>query len=901
MTINLGSYTIVLTIVCYLTNFLSSYSQVSINPPKNENNFSQLIDVFPIDVQANYGVNYQIIVNISNNVGVLVHGISPVIEFRSSNLIISSSYFNQFVWEFDPSPEGEYIRRELRFSPGIYLVDWILATPEGIEITRSSKNISINNSEPLLNNKKTKNKNFTFNGNAQINLEYGSRAQMYSNYPNWAVTASLTPTISIYEVPVNANFMYTNISSPDRQSPFVYSLGFDSDAFKRVLTQRLLNQLKGNKNLDEVNQLKEQTFSNIKKYDQIINNPEFKKELEKIEEIDKLKNLYKSYNNLSDLNIQDINISEFDKLSSLLPDSLKGDLLNIQNCELQYGSDSLCKQSLDRIEQFKNTGTFNNKVKNVQDSLTSVYNTYSDILPKVDTYKDILEKRELNIEKAKLNGWIDGDNLPANLNLNNELDNGLDINNTDALINKLTSLKLLKKYEKYLMYLKTIQFGTIIKRNSDFTLNYVPLNGVGIELFPKNIYVSFLYGQILRPVFSNEIAQVAYKRKYIGGSVGYGSKESNHVHLTINHSKDNPNSLLPRDSVIMYFRKPGQNNQIGLDFSWSFWKKRIKIYGEVVGSQFIRDVTLNGDDIILNDSLGLDNSRNWFINIFKQKPINFNTTVDYAYKIYADLNLYKGNTKIVIGNERVGPNFYSFGNPFLLKDMFILDASVTQSLFKGKLKMKAGLKSYSDNLANSGKLIKTSQLRWLADLEVRIPKMPTIKITYMPIIQQNDSGFVNMNVANSMISYNLKRKKFSAMYSLGYIFQKGVISYSYGDFESQSLILNQMYTINKKVNFFNINSIIYSVSSIGKVLSYNLNIGFQVPLRKLSMNMNANILMNQFERRIGGALGTSFNISRYLNWNIQLEYFYYKTSRIENLYYPQYDRISLRSIWNINW
>src|SRR5690606_19477877 len=124
---------------------------------------------------------------------------------------------------------------------------------------------------------------------------------------------------------------------------------------------------------------------------------------------------------------------------------------------------------------------------------------------------------ELNIEKAKLNGWIDGDNLPANLNLNNELDNGLDINNTDALINKLTSLKLLKKYEKYLMYLKTIQFGTIIKRNSDFTLNYVPLNGVGIELFPKNIYVSFLYGQILRPVFSNEIAQVAYKRKYIGG------------------------------------------------------------------------------------------------------------------------------------------------------------------------------------------------------------------------------------------------------------------------------------------------------------------------------------------------------------------------------------------------
>ena len=66
----------------------------------------------------------------------------------------------------------------------------------------------------------------------------------------------------------------------------MYSLGFDSDAFKRVLTQRLLNQLKGNKNLDEVNQLKEQTFSNIKKYDQIINNPEFKKELEKIEEID---------------------------------------------------------------------------------------------------------------------------------------------------------------------------------------------------------------------------------------------------------------------------------------------------------------------------------------------------------------------------------------------------------------------------------------------------------------------------------------------------------------------------------------------------------------------------------------------------------------------------------------
>ncbi len=899
MTINLGSYTIVLTIVCYLTNFLSSYSQVSINPPKNENNFSQLQDVFPIDVQANYGVNYQIIVEINNSQGVLVRGVSPIIEFRTTNIIISTSYFNQFVWEFSNSSDGEFVRNELRFPIGGYLINWILITPEGIEISRSSKNIYVNISKELTNKSKTKSKNFSFTGNAQVNVEYGSRPQMYSQYPNWTVSASLTPNISIYEVPIYANLMYSNIAYGNAQNPFIYSFGYDNEVFKRVLVKRLQNAIGKNKELGDIGDIKNKTLESIQNYDQILNNPEFKKELERIAEVENLQGLYKTYGSLTSSDVLNLDIDGLKKLEEFIPDSLMMDYLHYIDCNGNESLDSACIEFGNKIKNLQKDNRFLNEIKKVQDSLAVVYETYKDILPKMEAYKSVFNNREIAIEKAKLNGWIDSDsNIPNLTDLNKPV---IDFSNTSSILNNLESLGLLKKYEKYLMYLKAIQLGTVIKKNSDFTLNNIPVNGVGFEIIPKNIYASFTYGQLLRPIYSLDRDQIAYKRNYISGTIGYGSKSENYIHLTINHSKDDPNSLLPRDSILMYYRKPGQNNQISLDFSWAFMKKKIKVYGELAGSQFIRDLTYWGNDNYLNDSLNLNKSSNWFVNIFKQRPVNFNTTVDFAYKIYVDVDLFKGKTKIILGNERIGPNFYSFGNPYLLKDMFILDANVSQTLFKGKLRMKAGVKRFSDNLNGSGKLLTTSQLRWVADLELKIPKLPSLRVTYMPIIQQNDSGYVNMNMANAMMNYSIRKLKYSAVFTLGYIYQRGVISYSYGNFESQSLILNQMYTIGQKLNLYNVNSIIYSKSNLGELLSYNFNLGFQVPLKKMSLNFNSNTLFNRYEVRLGGGLGTAFNISKYLNWNLMLEYFYYKTDRIENLYYPQYDRISLRSIWNINW
>src|SRR5690606_28440268 len=401
------------------------------------------------------------------------NGISPIIEFRSSNLIVSTSYFNQFVWDFDSSAEGEYIRRELRFPPGLYLIDWILTTPEGIEITRSSKNISIKNSEPFPNNKKGKNKIFTFNGNAQVNLEYGSRPQMYSQYPNWTVSASLTPNISIYEVPVYANVMYSNIAYGNAQYPFIFSFGYDNEAFKRVLVKRLQNAIGKNKELGDISSIKNKTLESIQNYDQIINNPEFKKELERIAEVENLQGLYKTYGSLTSSDVLNLDIDGLKKLEEFIPDSLMIDYKNFLDCKGSDKIDSSCIEYGNKFKELQNDNLFLNKIKQVQDSLAIVYDTYNDILPKIDAYKSVLNNREIAFEKAKLNGWTESEsNIPSLKEINKP---DIDFSNTSSIIKNLESLGLLKKYEKYLMYLKAIQFGTVIKKNSDFTLNNIPV------------------------------------------------------------------------------------------------------------------------------------------------------------------------------------------------------------------------------------------------------------------------------------------------------------------------------------------------------------------------------------------------------------------------------------------
>lgn len=873
-------------------------AQVSVLP-NNNSQINQLRDLFPIEIKAEPGLNYILIIEVSGKFGVVVRGESPIVAMKSNMFSFGVNYLNQFNWIYSNTFEGEVLSKSSKLPEGNYYTTWILSTPEGIEVARVSKSLLCQTNSSSMIKGRLGNDKISFSGSAQVNIEYGSRPQMYSNYPNWSVVTSISPSLNVYEVPVYANILYSNITTRNHQSPIIYSFGYDNEAFKRVLVQRLKKTIDSDKLKNEFNKNKDHVLSELKTYNQVINSPEFIKEYNQVLEVENLQSEYKSINRLLSIDTDSLTEKDLLNLKSIIPDSLKEPFDVFLECKTS-NLDS-CNEFTRSFEHYKKSDSYVQKINNLKDSLEQIYDTYSDVIPKIDSYKNIIKNRDIQLDKATLNGWIAEGVDPNSINIESHDLESIDIGNTDNLINKLENLKILKKYEKYLLYLKSIQFGTIIKKNSDFTLNNMPINGIGIEIAPKNIYFSFMYGQILKPVYSVNIDQTTYKRNYISGTIGYGLKGANYIHFTVNHSKDNPNSLLPRDSVLMYFRKPGQNNQLSVDFSWYFFKKKFRIYGELAGSQFIRDLTFIGNDNILNDSLNLESSRNWFVNIFKQKPINFNTSVDFAFRFYTDINLFKGKSKLVLGTERVGPNFYSFGNPYLLKDMFILDANLTQTLLKGKLRIRGGVKRFSDNLRNSSKLVTTSQLRWHADIELKLPKFPTLKITYMPIIQQNDSGLVNMNMGNIMSSYNLKFKKLTAIYTLGYIYQNGNISYGYGSFESQSLLFNQMYSLGSKFNLFNANSIIYSVSQLGKVLSYNLSAGVQLQFKKYNINLNSNALYNKLEYRLGGGLGSSFSLSKYLNWNIQLEYFYYQTNRIENIYYPQYDRISLRSIWNINW
>ncbi len=171
-----------------------------------------------------------------------------------------------------------------------------------------------------------------------------------------------------------------------------------------------------------------------------------------------------------------------------------------------------------------------------------------------------------------------------------------------------------------------------------------------MELAPWKLYAAFTYGEVQRSVLTDDPSRASYKRKLITGSIGYGTQEKSHFHINVLSAQDDPNSINPRDSVYLYYKKPQSNKVISADFALNVWKDRIRVSGELAGSQLVRDVTYQPDSGIvqLQDTV-MRSEKAWVANIFRQKPVNLNAVTDFAFFAKAEANLFKDKTKISFG------------------------------------------------------------------------------------------------------------------------------------------------------------------------------------------------------------------------------------------------------------
>jgi len=783
-----------------------------------------------------------------------------------------------------------------------------------------------------------------FHGNAEIAGYFANRPPMYSDYSANYGHLFLNPTLSIYDVPLTGTVLVSTQNSPLRQNMNVFNFSFDADAFKANLIARLQKAIAENKKLNELTGGKMATLGKLQNLDNLMKNPEVQKELKglkdlesyrsqlgQIDEINKVlggsdslmgmagdlgkgnmgsaTDMAKGLGNGKTGSATDMakglgngKMPDYKEALKVLKDSLdNADTAKVDTRKMQERYDKL-QTKADSLQQVyeKYKGKYDS-LRTVADSLTKMVEGLKHLDYKKGGYEALLNQQNGLLKEAKLNGWVDSlGNVKNTADELSKLDMSK-VSDPGFLTGQLGKMGLLKKYEKYLTWIRKFSIGTSFTQFSEYTLNNVPVTGISVELAPWKLYAAFTYGQVQRSVLTDQPGTASYKRNMIAGSVGYGTQEKTHFHLTILSSQDDPNSINPRDSVYLYYKKPQSNKVISADFGLNLWKDRIRISGELAGSQLIRDVTYDPNENIieLQDTV-LGNEKNWFANIFRQKPVNMNAVTDFAFFTKAEASLFKDKTKISFGASRVGENFYSFGTPFLMRDLLTFEGKVSQKFLKNKISASVYVRQMSNNLS-ANKPITVNQWRWGGDLSLNFPKMPVVRIMYTPILQQNDSGTVNMNMMSANVSYPIKIKKVRLMNMGSYIFQNGTKGFSAEAFTSHFVTFNQNIMFPKGQTFGLTLNYIYTKTFVETLHSLAGTISAGGTLFKRWNNGGGvNIYANAKEQRYLVFYRTGISFLKYLTLNVQVEAQIYRNGRPDALY-PTYDVIAVRPLLNVRW
>lgn len=595
-------------------------------------------------------------------------------------------------------------------------------------------------------------------------------------------------------------------------------------------------------------------------------------------------------------------LKEINRMLKSTKDSLEhGDTskVNREKMEQRYKDLSAKADSLHQVYD-KYKGKYDS-LKTAADSLTGIVNSLKHLDFKKGGYDALLKQKDDLMKNAKLNGWMDSLGNAKNTAEDLAKLDMSKVNDPEYLTQQLSSMGLLKKYEKYLSWIRKFSLGTSFTQFSEYSLNNVPVSGVSVELAPWKLYAAFTYGQVQRSVLTQEVGAASYKRNLIAGSFGYGTQEKTHFHINVLSSQDDPGSINPRDSVYLYYKKPQSNKVIGADFGINLMKDRIRITGELSGSQLVRDVTYqqNQNIIELQDTV-LRSEKDWITNIFRQKPVNLNTVTDFAFFTKAETSLFKDKTKISVGASRVGENYHSFGTPFLMRDLLTFEGKVSQKFMKNKISASLYIRQMSNNLDNN-KPLTVNQWRWGGDLSLNFPKMPVVRIAYTPILQQNDSGTVNMNMMSANVSYPTKVKKIRIVNMLSYIFQNGTKGFYSEGFTSHFTTFNQNIMFPKGQTFSGTFSYIYTKTSLETLHSLTGSISASMTfLKKWNNGAGVNVYANKMEQRYMLFFRTGISFLKYLTLNVQVEGQIYRNGR-SNALYPMYDVIAVRPLLNIRW
>lgn len=940
---NVSSFSLILL---FVLNSSLVESQVQITPNSITQNNGMLSGLFEITLNNLLPVEttIELKINISDDKSQEIVQIgSKRFGLGTGQTVLTQEFQSNCGFNFNTTTvSGEYLAQKRFFMPGTYKVCYsVINVSDGYEIGNYCQEFQIEKGNTVVNDvsEKKKKEIISFHGSSELLFNYSNIQSNYTSVPPTYLNWVFNPQLTIMDIPISGRLFLTTMQSQGQQNMNSFTVQFDANQFRQILKSKLLDFISKNKTLSKVGAVDFSSYlEELSSINSLLQNENVMNEINQLSELDSLNQVVSSASTLKN-KVQQVYNNGKNTVGDIKSRFNSGhDSIAVSDTVSHI--DSAYHHSLNTVNRLSNRlndtiGSIQDSLMKVQDSLKRlgdyIYNKYDSAENRINSivdnpgqlseiamdslknrikqlewleskreYYDKMIDRKNKIEKyAKKFGLIDSSgNITAN-NLNSNIDMN-QLSNPEYVFDKLKSNKLLRKVDRLLYSVKSFSIGMSTPSFSSLTLNGMAVNGFTIELEPYDVYAGFTYGEIVNPVYTNNLNYASYRRNIISGSFGYGKKEKSHLHITLLSSTDDTTSINPRDSLYLYSKLPQDNKVLSIEGQVKLFKDKWTISGELSGSQTIKDITIYAANNIINTQENVSSS-DWFVNILTQRKNVNKAVVDYAIFAKSEVKLFKDKTTLSVSFKRIGPDYYSFGLPYLVRDMMTFEFKASQKLWKNRLALTGFIRRNNDNLTGM-KPLTTTFYTYGFDFSLRIPKWPALNASLTPLNLQNDSTVYNLLCFNANANYSFRIKKLQNVLSVTYLKQVSFNNDSTYSFDVNSI--NLVYSVNiKKGPNIQFNAGYFDSRNVMKTNTTGIiGIGAGMTVLKIwSNSVGGNLYISNLELKWGAYYQTNINILKYLTFSFRIETNQFNTyiNTIPGL--SDYSQLNCRTLLTAKW
>ncbi len=742
-------------------------------------------------------------------------------------------------------------------------------------------------------NKKTKsNLPINFSGYAEISGNYSNRQGSFQTLPTNYTNVIVNPQLEVFGIPIGARANYSTASNKNLQNMNFINVYFDASRFKQNLDKKYIQNIGQDYLLEKTNvgdygeKVKE-----LDKLNKILNNPFIAGELAKIDRLDSLDKLmqdssvYFKSDRIADIKKQQDSLSYLnDKREAYQSLQQKqkslGQIINIYQNPMDLGS---LKDSLDILEKQLQTtrDPFSGDDENRLNSIDSLLSDSSSNLSK--SRREVLKQQRDRLKTAK-KAKEEHEALKekyATLHHTYKYKSKLDSirgqrKDYTSVLSKDSAKDLLKDPSKikdkcaFLKAFKSINVGFFAPYTSELTLNGVPIRGGGAELEFKKMFLGFASGRQQRTtnLVNENSSPTASQRNLTSAWFGFGKQGRNFISFQYIDAKDLDNAPQRLDSGVFFTNNQGHNKVVSSQFMTTFFKGKTTFKGEIAGSQLITPSA----SFLAENQIGITPESSWLSNILNQTSGNGYRT-GYGYTVSLTQQLNKANTIFSATSKKTSPTYISFGSPFILTDIYTNEARLTQKLWQGKAVLTGFYRINTDNLSNL-KTFTTQNKNFGGDFSLRVPNWPTLRVLYMPMMQQTPGNYFSSNLLTANSTYGLRKNNSYHQWTALFTQQTSSSRIGYNNFSTKSYTINYLFTHKQNFNTnISLNRIEqYSTTTI-KGFMGSIAVGY-IHKKKLNQQIGATLTDNS----LGNRKSLFYELNHQFTENLALRIRYERTN-----------------------